>query len=113
MAHTQAEGDAVRRLYLLQAVLLSGLICLAACRTTPTSVYTPPSEQDRDTATAERLTRQAAKLLDSKPERAEVLLRKALAADLYHGPAHNNLGVVFLGRQELYEAAHEFECALE
>src|SRR5690606_33130686 len=44
-------------------------------------------------------------------KKAEALLREALAADLYHGPAHNNLGVLYLQRGELYEAASEFEWA--
>jgi Tfp pilus assembly protein PilF len=65
----------------------------------------------RDTARAEALTKQAADLIESEPERAESMLREALAADLFFGPAHNNLGVVFLGRGDLYEAANEFEWA--
>ena len=44
-------------------------------------------------------------------QKAESLLREALNADLYFGPAHNNLGVIFLHRDELYEAAAEFEWA--
>jgi tetratricopeptide (TPR) repeat protein len=42
---------------------------------------------------------------------AERLLREALAADLFFGPAHNNLGVVFLKQGKRYEAANEFEWA--
>ncbi|MBL8801046.1 MAG: tetratricopeptide repeat protein [Planctomycetes bacterium] len=42
---------------------------------------------------------------------AEKLLRRALAHDLYCGTAHNNLGVVLLERNQLYEAANEFEWA--
>jgi len=34
-----------------------------------------------------------------------------LTADLFHGPAHNNLGVVLLKQDKLYEAAQEFEWA--
>jgi Flp pilus assembly protein TadD len=47
----------------------------------------------------------------SADEEAEAILREALAADLYHGPAHNNLGVVYLRQGRLYEAANEFEWA--
>jgi tetratricopeptide (TPR) repeat protein len=47
----------------------------------------------------------------SDPAKAEALLREALTADLYHGPAHNNLGVLFLKQDRLYEAAGEFEWA--
>ena len=94
------------------AALAMTLGCGAACKSTaPASVYSPPSAENRDSARAEKLTREAAELIDSDPDRAEELLRNALAADLYHGPAHNNLGVVFLGRGNLYEAAHEFEWA--
>jgi len=42
---------------------------------------------------------------------AETLLRRALTADLYHGPAHNNLGVLYLTQGKLFEAAGEFEWA--
>ncbi|MFO0981427.1 MAG: tetratricopeptide repeat protein [Planctomycetota bacterium] len=64
-----------------------------------------------DVALAERLTREAAPKIDTDPADAETLLRDALTADLYHGPAHNNLGVVFLKQGKLYEAANEFEWA--
>ncbi len=60
---------------------------------------------------AQRLTLLAADLLERDPERAEDMLRRALTADLYHGPAHNNLGVIHLNRGALYEAAEEFEWA--
>ena len=53
----------------------------------------------------------AAGVMNERPEEAERLLREALTADLYHGPAHNTLGVVFLHRGDLYAAASEFEWA--
>jgi len=57
------------------------------------------------------LTHEAATLIDADPATAEKLLREALTADLYHGPAHNNLGVLYLKMSppKLYEAASEFE----
>jgi len=70
-----------------------------------------PSEADRATSVAEKLNREAADLIGTDPDKAESLLRDALTKDLYFGPAHNNLGVVFLHQQKLYEAAHEFEWA--
>lgn len=73
--------------------------------------YQPQQAALRDSARAEALNREAAELLDSDPERAEQLLREALTADLFFGPAHNNLGVLFLERGKLYEAASEFEWA--
>jgi len=45
------------------------------------------------------------------PIEAERLLRAALDADIYHGPAHNNLGLLLLEQGELYGAATEFEWA--
>jgi Flp pilus assembly protein TadD len=73
--------------------------------------YTASDPERRDTARAERLTRQAADLIVSERAKAESLLREALAADLFHGPAHNNLGVIYLHHGRLYEAANEFEWA--
>jgi tetratricopeptide (TPR) repeat protein len=85
---------------------------LAACSAPrETGPYQPQEEVRRDTARAEALNRQAAELLDSDADEAERLLREALTADLFFGPAHNNLGVLFLKRGKLYEAASEFEWA--
>ena len=92
--------------------LLVGL-AMAGCRSAdaPNGPYEAPSEATRNTAKAEQLNREAADLLATDPARAEELLRQALTADLFFGPAHNNLGVVYLGQQKLYEAASEFEWA--
>lgn len=57
------------------------------------------------------MNRLAADLIDGDPAGAEKLLREALTKDLYCGPAHNNLGVLYLKEQKLYEAANEFEWA--
>jgi Flp pilus assembly protein TadD len=73
--------------------------------------YSPMTEATRDTDKAQRLTQEATALMDRNPGKAEKLLREALTADLYHGPAHNNLGVIYLGRGELFSAAGEFEWA--
>jgi tetratricopeptide (TPR) repeat protein len=95
-------------------VLLPFLLALGACASTPdaTGPYAPPTELDRNTHQAELLSRQAADQIDAGDlEAAEALLREALTSDLFYGPAHNNLGVVFLGQGLLYEAAQEFEWA--
>ena len=42
---------------------------------------------------------------------AERLFRNALKADSSFGPAHNNLGQIYLARHQLYLAAWEFEYA--
>ena len=75
------------------------------------SPYADSSEVLRQPLEAERLTKAGAKLLNSDDDAAESLFRRALVADLYHGPAHNNLGIVFLNRNALYDAASEFEWA--
>jgi Tfp pilus assembly protein PilF len=91
---------------------LAGLALVLGCRTQGASgPYEVPGEADRATSVAERLNREAADLIERDPAKAESLLRNALTKDLYFGPAHNNLGVVFLHQRKLYEAAHEFEWA--
>jgi tetratricopeptide (TPR) repeat protein len=82
--------------------------CASTTRTDP---YAPLSEADRDSTLAGRLNEEASELMDKDPAQAESLLRKALAADLYCGPAHNNLGVIYLRQGQLYEAASELEWA--
>lgn len=42
---------------------------------------------------------------------AEQSFRKALSADVYYAPAHNNLGLVLLETERYYEAAWEFDYA--
>lgn len=93
--------------------LVLALVALGACAGPRGSVgpYTASEGPQRNTAAAERLTKQAAEIIEGDPDQAEHLLRQALTEDLFFGPAHNNLGVVFLERGELYEAASEFEWA--
>ena len=84
---------------------------LAGCGIKANIPYATPSNDSRDPQKAQRLTLEAADLLEENPEKAGELLREALTADAFHGPAHNNLGVWHLSRGELYEAANEFEWA--
>lgn len=82
------------------------------CASTPNaSPYTDSAAVSRDADRARRLHAEATEIQAEDAAGAERLLRKALAADLYHGPAHNNLGTLLLERGELYEAANEFEWA--
>ena len=90
-------------------VVLWGL--LVACAATEVSPYAPPGDAKRNPTLAEETNRRAAELMSSDAEQAEALLREALTADIFHGPAHNNLGVLHLRQNNLYEAAHEFEWA--
>jgi Flp pilus assembly protein TadD len=94
----------------LAAAVLPLALSAPGCRAArSSSPYATQSEVQRDSLKAQRLTQEAAELIDTKPERAEALLREALTADLYHGPAHNNLGVLYLKQGKIYEAAGEFE----
>lgn len=60
---------------------------------------------------AVELTQDAVHLMAEDPQEASRLLRLAIDADFYHGPAHNNLGVLLLRDGELYAAAEEFDLA--
>lgn len=73
--------------------------------------YRSTGTQRRDVPKAEQLYQEAKPLLVTDPAKAEDLLRLALAADIYHGGAHNNLGVLLLQQERLYDAAEEFEWA--
>ena len=92
----------------LSIALVAGM---AACSSPQRGPYEPAKEAERNTARAEVLNREAADQLGVDDAAAERLLREALTEDLFFGPAHNNLGVVFLRKGELYEAASEFEWA--
>jgi len=107
------------RLLVLMACIPSGadiLVLGGCCSSSVISAsdsYQPASETARNPLEAQRLTAEAASIMQDDPTRAESILRQALAADLFHGPAHNNLGVLMLNSSppRLYEAAHEFEWA--
>ncbi len=92
-------------------LLFSVVFVVAGCAHPAPSPYQTPSGAARNPLKAQQLTQEAAKLIDTDPERAERLLRDALTADLHYGPAHNDLGVIYLANGQLYEAAHEFEWA--
>lgn len=93
---------------LSQALLLAAAM-LTGCAAQSSSPYAPMAEVTRNPAQADKLNAQAAELMHSDPEKAEELLREALTQDIFHGAAHNNLGVLFLKRGDLYSAAAEFE----
>ncbi len=94
----------------LYAIALLSLV-LGGCALRSSGPYATPRESNRNPLKAQELTHQAAELVESDPHKAQRLLQEALAADLYHGPAHNNLGVIYLKQGQLYEAANEFEWA--
>lgn len=101
-------------LAVIQSTLLAGILAalLTGCASTrTTSPYSGQSAEARDSTRAEALNQEAAGIIERDPARAESLLREALAADLYHGAAHNNLGTLLLRQGKLYDAAAEFEWA--
>lgn len=73
--------------------------------------YSDDGSAHRDIAKAERVYQEALAVIDKDATAAEKLLRDAMGFDLYHGPAHNNLGVLLLKQGRLYDAAEEFEWA--
>jgi len=89
---------------------------LLGCGPAARGPYAAQGAEIRDPAQAEKLYREAVASLAGKPSAAdqaaaEQTLRAALSFDLYHGPAHNNLGVLLLRQEKLYDAAEEFEWA--
>ncbi len=96
----------------IQCLVLLGLpLALTGCASTG-GPYKPASAEARSPLRAEMLTQSAVAAIDGGDDsRGEELLIEALTADLYHGPAHNNLGVLYLRQGKLYQAASEFEWA--
>ncbi len=87
---------------------------VAACtRKDSVSPYADSGQIRRNPARSQELQLAALRLIDTDPKEAERLLKEALAEDLFNGPAHNNLGVLYLKAEppKLYEAASEFEWA--
>ncbi|HED54114.1 MAG TPA: tetratricopeptide repeat protein [Phycisphaerales bacterium] len=96
---------------ILRAVGVAMVIVLLGCQSGPPGPYAGQTIERRDTAKASSLNRRAADIIYSDPDTAEKLLREALSYDLHFGPAHNNLGILFLSQGNLYEASSEFEWA--
>lgn len=97
---------------------ISLLACLAiscavatGCSGNARGPYNAQAGEQRDIRKAEEIYQQAVATIADDPEQAKSLLREALGFDLYHGAAHNNLGVLMLGEGRLYDAAEEFEWA--
>ena len=66
----------------------------------------------RDTAAATKHNAAALGLIkQGNYSQAEKDLTAALSADLFFGPAHNNLGSVYFHRKDYYRAAWEFQYA--
>ncbi len=91
--------------------LLVAIALIAGCSSNRAGPYQSTATERRDVAKAEALYLEAKPLLVSDATAAEAKLREALSWDLYHGGAHNNLGVLLLQHKKLYDAAEEFEWA--
>jgi Flp pilus assembly protein TadD len=78
----------------------------------PTPYETIRTAPNRDTDTARALHEEATALIrEGRLEQAEGKLRSALTADTFFGPAHNDLGIVYLRTKQHYLAAWEFQYA--
>lgn len=100
------------RIVIWVGVPLLLLLVMSGCAHSPTAnPYTQGNEQARDPTRSRELAAQAKSVAGKDNQAAESLLRQALQADLFNGPAHNNLGVLLLAQDRLYEAAEEFEWA--
>lgn len=77
------------------------------------SPYAEGTNITRNSLRSQELATAALQHMESDPTKAESLLKQALEEDLFNGPAHNNLGVLYLRAEppKLYEAASEFEWA--
>lgn len=94
------------------ATVLIGTLVLPGCgEGQARGPYNSDGSAMRDITKAEATYQQAIGIIASDKEQAEKLLRAALGCDLYHGGAHNNLGVLLLNQGKLYDAAEEFEWA--
>ena len=74
---------------------------------------TVAADPRRDTQTARQHNAAAVERIRAGDlDAAEAELKAALAADMFYGPAHNNLGIVHDRRKEYYLAAWEFQYAV-
>ena len=101
------SGSAIR----LSAVAAVLIVVLAGCQSGPSiEDLKRRHEPRRDSAKAIRLNREARDAKDDLAK-AEKLLLSAIDADPFYGPAHNNLGNVYLKQRKFYQAAWKFQLA--
>jgi Flp pilus assembly protein TadD len=103
--------------YLIRSIVLACCaIALASCQNPAASPQSATGLASGDVAKNQQLAReqtdQAYALIEqSQFDRAEALLKKAVVADPLYGPAQNDLGLIYYHRDDLYNAAWEFENA--
>jgi Flp pilus assembly protein TadD len=104
----------------LVAVILAigGFALISAGGCSPNSgdsnsqIIKAPKAPRQDTDLARKTTAHALDLIaQSKWSDAESALLAAIDEDLTYGPAHNNLGTVYLHENKLYQSAWEFQYA--
>lgn len=105
------------RLCLFAAIAFASLMgggCAAPSAPTAGEYLTIEKDPRKDPDAAQRLNSEALAYLQRREfEKAEELLKKALARDVTCGPAHNNLGKVYYHQSKLYLAAWEFQYAIQ
>jgi len=100
------------RLVLLMLVSLAACGCRASRGGPGDDYMTVAADPRRDTETARRHNARAVGLIgDDELDEAERELKAALKADLFFGPAHNNLGNIYYRTRRYYLAAWEFQYA--
>lgn len=95
----------------LLTIAAAATLMAQGCASPARGPYEAAESGSRDSLLAQSLTERAAAMMGGRPEEAERLLREALTADLFYGPAHNDLGVLKLDAGDYYAAAAEFEWA--
>ncbi len=105
----------MKQLLLILIVTIAGGVligCQSESVRSGANYETVVADPDRDTETARRLNSEALTLMDKDQlDKAVGLLKSALAADVFFGPAHNNLGTVYFQQEKYYLAAWEFQYA--
>jgi tetratricopeptide (TPR) repeat protein len=106
----------------VRSIIAKFLVCLAAslaatgCENkdpvVATDYETHLKDPHRNTDAAREANARAVKLIkDSKLDDAQKELKTALNEDLFFGPAHSNLGLVYLKQKKYYLSAWEFQYA--
>lgn len=94
------------------ALFICVLISCTSCASSSPGLRPPAHDVvSGDPKKAHGMALAALDVIDRDPAKAEELLQSALRADAFDGPAHNDLGVLYLRQSKLYEAATEFEQA--
>jgi len=98
------------------AAVIVPVVLMVGCQPSNTETVgtyrTVPIDPRRDTQAAQRYNAEGIKLLQmQKLGEAERVFKAACNADVFFGPAHNNLGTVYFHLKKYYLAAWEFQYA--